>query len=131
MFDSEPDPARRIVAGFVDSANWSTAGGATFRLAAAGTQALLVRPIDDPSDPASWLAERDVDGTLVADLQGLGALDDGTVDHRDEAMLLQFRLDRAGIDADLTTLTGDHSTVVGRADDQAMIEAALEATGRA
>ena len=88
-----------------------------------------MRSIDDPSDPASWLTQRDVDGSLTADLEGLDALEDGGIDYIDEARLLQLRLERSGIDATFTTVPGDHTDAVGPTNDATLIPAALEATG--
>ncbi len=127
LFDSELDTARSMVAGFIDPTSWSVADEANFQLAAAEVQD--ERWIDDPSDPASWLTQRDADGSLTADLEGLDALEDGGIDYIDEARLLQLRLEAAGIDATYTTLSGDHSDAVGPTNDAILIPAALEATG--
>lgn len=129
MFEDEGDATRSIVAGFIDPTAWATADQATFRLVAAETQGTYVRSIDDPTDPGGWLAQRDADGSLTADLERLGALDDGQIDYIDEAELLQLRLEGAGIDATFTTASGDHSDTVGAVNDAILIPAALEATG--
>ncbi len=129
LFDNDPDGSSAIVAGFVDPTTWSTADEATIRLIAAEVQGASVRSIADATDPTSWLAQRDGDGSLTADLESLGALEDGQIDYIDEAELLQLRLEGAGIDATFTTASGDHSDTVGAVNDAILIPAALEATG--
>lgn len=129
MFQNDAATAGGSVAGFIDPTGWSTADEATFRLVAAEIQGMSVRAIGDPTDPTSWLAQRDGDGSLTADLESLGALDDGQVDYIDEARLLQLRLERSGLDATFTTVPGDHTDAVGPTSDATLIPAALEATG--
>jgi acetyl esterase/lipase len=129
LFDNDAGAASAIVAGFIDPTTWSTADDATFRLVAAETQGMSVRSIGDPTDPTSWLAERDADGSLITELEGLGALEDGQVDYIDQAMLLQLRLERAGVDATFNTVPGDHTDAVCPTNDATLIVATHEATG--
>jgi predicted esterase len=58
-----------------------------------------------------WLTARDPDGSIRRDLQGLGLLDDGIVDYADSARLLERRLASAGIDVELESFEGGHTSV--------------------
>ena len=65
------------------------------------------RPIEDGSD---WLSLRDPDGSIRADLDELGMLDDGVISNRDASRLLEKRLTDAGLDVTLDEYPGAHTT---------------------
>jgi hypothetical protein len=56
------------------------------------------------------LSSRDPDGSIRADLDELGMLDDGIISNRDAARLLELRLTNAGLDVTLDEYPGDHTT---------------------
>jgi len=106
-FRADSEEMQAIVAEGVDPASWPADMPTRFRLwaAAAGS---FPRSFDDPSDEHGWLAQRDPDGTIRADLDGLGALDDGVIDYIDAGLLLATRLQQQGIDATFDVLPGGH-----------------------
>ena len=55
------------------------------------------RVIRDPIADDSWLRLRDTTGTLVDDLEALGAFRDGVIGHNDNAQLMYLRMRLAGI----------------------------------
>lgn len=59
------------------------------------------RGIDEPIADDSWIRLRDTTGTLVDDLEALGAFRDGVIGHNDNARLMYLRMRRAGIPATL------------------------------
>ncbi len=64
--------------------------------------------IEDPPQADSWVWLRDTTGTLVDDLRAVGALDDGTVDFYDNALLLERRMLDRGIVVTTVRYPGDH-----------------------
>lgn len=74
----------------------------------------LVDPTPWPSDleaefplDSGWLAQRDPDGSIRADLDQLNQLEDGTISNSDAARLLELRLATAGIVAYLRAAATD------------------------
>ena len=65
------------------------------------------RPIDGGSD---WLPARDRDGSIRADLDRLGVLDNGWISNRTAALLFELRLNNAGFDVTLDEYPGRHTT---------------------
>lgn len=98
------------LASLTDQARWPADLKARFFLwvAAGGTNP---RTIGDPSDESGWLAERDPDGTIRADLKRLNQLEDGTMSFVDAGQLLELRLAEAGIDVALDEYPGGHTTL--------------------
>lgn len=67
------------------------------------------RRIADASDESSWLALRDPDGSIRADLSTLNQLDDEIVSNTDAGELLAFRLEAAGMEVTLDRYLGGHN----------------------
>lgn len=108
-FNGDLEGMRSQVALRTDPAAWDGDPDLEFSIwaAAEGTGA---RAIDEQPDETGWLATRDPSGTIRADLERLGRLDDGVVDYVDAAHLLAYRLSAAGIDVTLDILPGGHDT---------------------
>ncbi len=94
------------VTALVDPANWPTDLDAKFFMWMPENDT-GPRPIEDGSD---WLSSRDADGSIRADLDELGMLDDGIISNRDAARLLELRLTDAGLDVTLDEYPGAHTT---------------------
>ncbi len=77
-------------------------------VAASGTGS---RPFEDPSDESGWLALRDPDGSIRADLERLSQLEDGIISNVDAAQLLALRLTEAGFEATVDEYPGGHTTL--------------------
>ncbi len=77
-------------------------------VAASGTGS---RPFEDPSDESGWLALRDPDGSIRADLERLNQLEDGIISNIDAAQLLALRLTEAGFEANVDEYPGGHTTL--------------------
>jgi pimeloyl-ACP methyl ester carboxylesterase len=67
------------------------------------------RPIDDPNAPG-WFTQRDPDGSIEADLERLGYLDDGGVTYVEAGELLGLRLSEAGFEVSVDRYPGGHTT---------------------
>lgn len=59
------------------------------------------RPIEQPISSDSWIHSRDTTGTLVDDLETVGAFSDGTIGFNDNARAMYLRMRRAGISVTL------------------------------
>jgi hypothetical protein len=96
------------VAGLTEPKKWPAGLSTRFFLWVAedGTSP---RPIDDPANPG-WFDQRDPDGSIRADLQGLGRIEDGRVTIIDAGELMKLRLSEAGLDVRLDSFPGGHTT---------------------
>jgi len=94
----------------IDPASWSDDVDAEFVVWAA-SDGTAPRPIDDPADQAGWLAQRDPDGSIRADLDRVGAFDDDVIDYLDGARLLELRLAEAGFEVSFDRHPGGHDTL--------------------
>lgn len=94
------------VAGLVDPTPWPSDLEAEFFLWIPENDK-APRPIGDLSDESGWLAQRDPDGSIRADLDQLNQLEDGTISNSDAARLLELRLATAGIVAYLRAAATD------------------------
>jgi acetyl esterase/lipase len=101
---------RAELAALTDPSNWAPDLKARFFLwvAAEGTNS---RTISDPSDASGWLAQRDPDGSIRADLDRLNQLEDGVMSFIDAGQLLRLRLAEAGIEVTLDQYPGGHTTL--------------------
>ncbi len=108
-FDADLDAMRTRLSSLIDPTRWSNPGARFFVwVADPGTSP---RPVGDGSDETGWFAQRDGDGSIRADLEDLGELDDGIVSNIDAAALLEVRLSRAGFDVTLDKYPGGHTTL--------------------
>jgi enterochelin esterase-like enzyme len=94
------------VASLIDPSTWPEDLSAAFRIWSAGN-GTMSRAVDS----GEWLAQRDPDGSIRADLNELGELDDGIVSFVDEGLLLAKRLQEAGLDATVEEFPGGHDTL--------------------
>lgn len=107
-FDTELQAMQNEVAALVDPARWPTNLTARFRLWVAD-QGTNARTFADASDEAGWLALRDPTGSIRADLDQRGMLDDGVISTVDAGELLAFRLTESGLEATLDAYPGGHT----------------------
>lgn len=106
-FDTDPDEMQAFVAEIVDPASWPADMATRFHLWAAA-EGTFGRSVDETRDESDWLAQRDPDGTIRADLDELDELDDGIISYIDHGLLLTTRLQHAGIDATFDLIPGGH-----------------------
>ena len=106
-FDTDPAGMQAHVAALIDPTTWPDDLSARFRIwsASDGTGS---RRFDDAWDNDGWLAQRDPDGTIRADLDALGQLDDGIISFIDEGLLLAYRLESVGADVTIDEVPGGH-----------------------
>lgn len=107
-FQAGPGVMAEEVAASTDSTYWPPDMKTKFFLwvADSGTSP---RSIDDARVPG-WLGQRDADGSIRADLDRLGQLEDGTVNFIDAGELIELRLSEAGIEVTLDSYPGGHTT---------------------
>ena len=108
-FQADHEQMQSEVAALIDPSYWPEDLDAKFFLwiAATGTNP---RQIGDPSDESGWFAQRDPDGSIRADLDRLGQLEDRTITYIDAGELLELRLSEAGIEVTLDEYPGGHTT---------------------
>ncbi len=99
---------RRELAKMIDPRLWSPDLRADFHLWVAENSS-SARSIGDPE--SGWFAQRDPEGSIRADLERLGQLEDGVVGYIDGGKLLEDRLTGAGVEATLDTYPGGHTTL--------------------
>ena len=97
-------------AAFVDPTAWPTDLDATFFLWTAGDGS-EPRTVGDPTDETDFLAQRDPTGSIRADLERLGQLDDGVITLVDAGRLMADRLGAAGLEVTLDEYPGAHTTL--------------------
>lgn len=97
------------VGAWIDPDRWPVELQAEFYVWAA-EEGTAPRLLDEPGSATGWLAHRDPDGSIRADLERLGLIDDGTVDYADSAALLSDRLAVAGLEIEFETFPGGHRT---------------------
>jgi len=110
-FDEDAEAMQAITADSIDPASWTADLSTRFRIWAASAGS-FPRTFDDPWDEDGWFALRDPDGTIRADLDELGELDDGIISYIDAGLLLATRLQQAGYDATFEIVPGDHMTAL-------------------
>lgn len=106
-FDADLEAMQGQVAALVDPANWPADLDAEFILwvAEEGTNPRVF--LDSP-DETEWIVSRDPSGSIRADLDELGELDDGVISTVDAGRLLELRLARAGFEVTLDAYPGGH-----------------------
>jgi hypothetical protein len=109
-FAADPEEMQDEVAKLVDPDEWLLDLGTRFFLWVPSSNETAQRTINDPADESSWLALRDPDGSIRADLEALGQLEDGIVSNTDAAELLARRLESAGFEVTLDRYPGGHNT---------------------
>ena len=108
-FATNPIEMQDRVAAWVDPDRWPADLDAEFYVWAAA-EGTAPRAVDEPGAGAGWLTLRDPGGSIRADLEQLGRLDDGVVDDADAAALLSQRLTAGGVDVELEFIAGGHRT---------------------
>lgn len=106
-FRSFPEEMQQELANMIDPSTYSPDLPGTFYLWAAENGA-SPRPVGDTE--AGWFAPRNADGSLLAGLDQVGALDDGLVSYIDAGMVLENRLAEAGVDVTFDIYPGGHTT---------------------
>ena len=104
----DPEPAATL-AGLIDPTRWVVSPDLRVALWSAERPIGETRAIDNPPGPDSWVWPRDTASPFVADLERLGALDDGLVDWADNADLMADRMRDAGVDVTNDTFPVPHS----------------------
>jgi acetyl esterase/lipase len=104
VFDSDLVAMQAEVAKLIDPTTWPSDVDAEFFLWIPESDT-VPRVVDD-----AWLDQRDPDGSIRADLDQLGQLDDSSISNRDNAFLLEFRLAAAGFTVTLDEYPGGHTT---------------------
>jgi acetyl esterase/lipase len=109
-FDIDPVAMQAQAAAFVDPAAWPSDLDVKFFLwtAGAGTNP---RTVGDVTDETGWLAQRDPTGSIRADLERLGQLEDGIITFVDAGRLMADRLASAGLEVTLDEYPGSHTTL--------------------
>ena len=107
-FKAEPRKMAAEVAGLTEPKNWPADLSTRFFLWVAddGTSP---RRIGDPPNKG-WFDQGDPDGSIRADLKGLGRIEDGRVTFNDAGELMKLRLSEAGLDVMLDYYPGGHTT---------------------
>ncbi len=108
-FTADPVGMQAEIAKLFDSTTWSNDMTTEFFVWSA-VDGTGPRTIDDPADASGWLASRDGDGSIQADLERLGLLEDGEVTYSDTGQLLSLRLSEAGVAVTLDEYPGGHYT---------------------
>jgi acetyl esterase/lipase len=108
VFQTDAAAMQHELGSMVDPGRWPSDLDAKFYLWVA-EDGVPPRRVGDPG--AGWLALRDPDGSILADLERLGELEDGTVGTVDSGRLLETRLADAGLDVSFTSYPGGHTTL--------------------
>ena len=109
-FDGDAVGMAAQAAKFVDPSAWPADLDASFFLWTAGDGS-EPRTLGDPDDESDFLALRDPSGSIRADLERLGQLEDGVITLVDAGRLMADRLASAGIDVTLDEYPGGHTTL--------------------
>jgi acetyl esterase/lipase len=109
-FDIDPVAMQAQAAAFVDPAVWPSDLEARFFLWTAGN-GTNPRTLGDVTDETGWLAQRDPTGSIRADLERLGQLEDGVITFVDAGRLMADRLASAGLEVTLDEYPGSHTTL--------------------
>lgn len=80
---------------------------------------------NDIATPSTPAVQDDPDGSIVADLQRLGELEDGAIGTVDSGRLLESRLASAGVEVSLDSYPGGHTTLDKVQDLIAYLQAAV------
>ncbi len=103
VFNIEPEAMPDELAAFYDPARWPADLSARVFLWVAANGSPPSRSID-----SGWLDKRDPDGSLRADLEALGLLDDGEVSTADAGRLLAMHMTDGGLDVTIDQYPGGH-----------------------
>ena len=93
----DPEP-RATLAGLFDSENWNVSPDLRVGLWSAADPIGETRAIENPPADDSWIWLRDDATPVVDDLTDLGAFDDEKITWRDNALLMEQRMQLASID---------------------------------
>ena len=109
-FDADLVAMQAQAAVFVDPSLWPEDLDARFFLWTAGV-GTSPRHVGAVTDETGWLAQRDPTGSIRADLERLGQLEDGVITFVDAGRLMADRLASAGLAVTLDEYPGGHGTL--------------------
>lgn len=109
-FDDDPEAMQAHGQVFVDPSVWPSDLDARFFIWTAGDGS-EPRTVGDPADETGWFAQRDPTGSIRADLERLGQLEDGVITLVDAGRLMADRLASAGLEVTLDEYPGGHTTL--------------------
>lgn len=93
----DPEP-RATLDGLFNSQNWNVSPDLRVALWSAEKPMAETRSVANPPGDDSWLWLREAATPFVEDFVALGALDDERVDSADNALLMEYRMQQAGVD---------------------------------
>ncbi len=106
-FADDASKARDTNARFLDPDRWNMPPDASVYLWTSGFN--YSRGVEYPVPAESWIIARNATGTLVDDLEAVGAFDDGKIDWMDNALLMERRLSETGIEVLHESVGGGHN----------------------
>jgi len=109
-FRGDPVGMQAQAATFVDPSVWPKDLDAEFFLWTAGDGS-EPRTVGDVTDETGLLSQRDPTGSIRADLERLGQLEDGVITLVDAGRLMADRLAAAGLEVTLDEYPGGHTTL--------------------
>ncbi len=103
----DPEP-RAVLDGFFNPQNWNVSADLRVALWSAQHPLGETRSVENPPGDDSWLWLREAATPFVEDFIALGALDDERVDWADNARLMEYRMQQAGVDVQNVTYDIGH-----------------------
>ena len=94
--------------GFFNADRWNISPDLEVALWSATNPIAETRSIEDPPAADSWIWLRETGTPVVDDLTALGALDDGRIDFSDNALLMEQRMQQAGVSVHNATYNIGH-----------------------
>jgi hypothetical protein len=95
--------------GFFNADRWNISPDLEVALWSATNPIAETRSIEDPPAADSWIWLRETGTPVVDDLTALGALDDGRIDWSDNALLMEQRMQQAGVSVHNATYNIGHA----------------------
>ena len=107
MFADASSPAADTTDRMINPERWDIDPDAAFYLWS--SDFVYARDVADPPEADSWIWSRDTTGDLVDDLAAVSAFDNGRIGWKDNANLLERRLDEAGYSVTHELVGGGHA----------------------
>jgi hypothetical protein len=104
----DPEPLA-TVDGYFNADRWTVSPDLKVALWSAASPIGETRSVENPPDPDSWIWLREAATPVVDDLTSLGALDDGRIDWSDNALLMEQRMQQAGVSVQNATYDIGHN----------------------